>query len=557
NKNRLEFPLDDSIYIMQDEGKKDFTCIVSNSDKVGADIFAPEIDFYINSSQDDINSKISAVKTLYDARMISYDMARYFDYEQEIGNLLLVISSGNPPIVSKLKEANFKTILLKPEQISYIEGHLGELKVGVSINEDEINEVKTDQIVWFNAPKHAILQSGIYDFSGLDEEEIVDRLKSKLGLYKYKNLISYNVDICQYHQRREEICAQCAKVCPTVAITKNDENRELIFSHIDCEGCGECVSVCPSGALDYTQMTHFAFSEVAKLYRDKVALIIPRKMTKVLNSLNIKLPKGVLPFAIEGEKYLDETHFLTLLQESKSKIVFFTDLISPASSDAISILNQIYRVKYKREAITVATNEEELKTALKEICFFENSHYGIDEDGLKKREIFSARLSHLVGKDDLGVAKTGQNVHYGVVNIDKDRCTLCLSCVGACNVGALSACEEDFSLRVNSSVCTTCKYCEFACPEKCIEVIRGEIPLNSLWFSASIAAKDEMFECVVCGVPFATKRSVEKIANMIKPFFVNDEVKTKTLYCCAQCKPKLMFQEHIFNEQREIENGKK
>ncbi|MFV0482414.1 MAG: ATP-binding protein [Campylobacteraceae bacterium] len=194
-------------------------------------------------------------------------------------------------------------------------------------------------------------------------------------------------------------------------------------------------------------------------------------------------------------------------------------------------------------------NEEELVEALKNANFIENSNYGINEDGLRKREIFSARLSHLVGNDDLGVINSGENVHYGVVKVNEDKCTLCLSCVGACNVGALSAHEEDFSLRLDNSVCTTCKYCEATCPEKAIEVVRGELPLNPAWFGSHVVAKDEMFKCVMCGTPFATKRSVEKIANIMKPLFFGNEVKIKTLYCCADCKPKVMFEAHVLNEQ--------
>ncbi|MEZ4693327.1 MAG: 4Fe-4S binding protein [Aliarcobacter sp.] len=31
---------------------------------------------------------------------------------------------------------------------------------------------------------------------------------------------------------------------------KNDKNKKLIFSPIECISCGDCVSVCPSGSLD-------------------------------------------------------------------------------------------------------------------------------------------------------------------------------------------------------------------------------------------------------------------------------------------------------------------
>ncbi|MEL1171891.1 hypothetical protein, partial [Campylobacter jejuni] len=39
--------------------------------------------------------------------------------------------------------------------------------------------------------------------------------------------------------------------------------------------------------------------------------------------------------------------------------------------------------------------------------------------------------------------------------------------------------------------------------------------------------------------------AVEKIANLMKPKFGNDENKIKTLYCCADCKAKVMIKAMI------------
>ena len=58
-------------------------------------------------------------------------------------------------------------------------------------------------------------------------------------------------------------------------------------------------------------------------------------------------------------------------------------------------------------------------------------------------------------------------------------------------------------------------------------------------------AKDELFACTECGKEFATVKSVQKIATMMTPLFGNDDIKIRTLYCCAECKPKVMFKAHI------------
>lgn len=162
---------------------------------------------------------------------------------------------------------------------------------------------------------------------------------------------------------------------------------------------------------------------------------------------------------------------------------------------------------------------------------------------MMKREIFTHRLSHLVGEDDLGVLHTKEHIHYGTIKINQDACTLCLSCVGACNVKALTSHPEDNTLRFNPSMCTNCGYCEFVCPEKdCLEVVYDEMHLDRNYFLQNVMATDTLFACVECGIEFATTKSIEKISAMMLPVFGDDEAKKKSLYCCATCKPKVTMQ---------------
>ena len=542
DQTALEFPLDSSIDATTTLSEGSY--IVSNVDIPDAEVYAPEINFYLKNSADDISKKITNIKKLYDIRVTAYDLAQDMDFSQSVGDKLLIVSSEKQDeLASQMKEDGFTCIALNPLNIVDVNGHIGQLKVTIR-KEEELIDLECDQIIWFDAPLMAMKQSGTYDpvIEGLETSK--EKAKKNLGAYKYKNFVKYDSTICQYHERNTEICGKCAEVCPTIAILKIDEKKHLEFSDVDCHGCGGCVSVCPSGALDYTQMPRQAFKEVTDFYRDSVALIIPRKMD--LESLHVELPQNILPLAIEGEKFLHEAHFMSLLQTSGNPIIFYTDFISKGTGDVIRIINDIFKKKYNKQAIFVCKDEKQLKESMIGLIPIKECVYGINEDGLKKREIFSARLSHLVGEDDLGVVKTGEHVHYGNITINTDTCTLCLSCVGACNVRALTAHPEDNTLRFNPSICTNCTYCEVICPEAdCLTVIKDEINLNPDYFKQNVMAHDDIFECVECGVGFATVKSIEKIATMMKPIFKGDEVKLRSLYCCADCKPKIMLQARI------------
>ncbi|APW65356.1 4Fe-4S ferredoxin [Poseidonibacter parvus] len=546
NPKELDFPLSEEILVttnIEDTKEKNF--LISNTKEVQSELNASEIEFYINNSKDSVSAKIENVLKLYEIAASKYDFAQDISYSEEVSKQLLLITNSQEEyeaFTACIMPDDFELFSVNEDIVKEISGHIGNLTV---IVDDEGKDVtlNVSQIVWFDAKQIGLNQSGTFDPNLSSVEEVVQTLKENINEYSYKKFTTYDQSICQYHERREEICSKCEEVCPTVAITKDDETKTLGFSQIDCHGCGGCVSVCPSGAIDYAPSNKESLFEMSKFYEETHPLVVPEKMN--IGDLNLSLKENVLPFAVEGEKFLHEASFLTLLQISGSQVIFYSDFISKGSGDAIRIVNDIYQAKYGKDAILVAMNEEELQNALEEVSFIEGSEFNFNQDTLKKREIFSHRLQKIVGDEDLGEVKTGEHVHYGLVKVNEDKCTLCLVCVGACNVDALQADASDNTLRLNPSLCTSCGYCEVSCPEAdCLTIERDVIKLEPTWFKESVLAQDELFACVECGVEFATVKSVTKIADMMAPLFSHDPVKERSLYCCADCKPKIMMQNY-------------
>jgi len=545
---QLEFPLPETIAVISDLtqiDQNDF--IISNSLLAEAEVIAPEIDFYIRNSQDPIASQIKNIEKLYNINAIRFDLGQDISYEQEVDNRVLLVATQEQEkaFASSILSDEFDLYVVRPELVIAIDGHIGALEVTIVSNNKEV-PVNVSQIIWYDEDDIAKEQSGSFDPLESSLEEVLETVRKNIAHYKYKKFTVYDKTICQYHERREEICSKCEEVCPTVAIVKHDDEKHLEFSQIDCHGCGGCISVCPSGALDYAPSNRESIFEIAQEMRGHIPLIIPGKMS--VEGLEIDLKENVLPLALEGEKFLHEGTFLTLAQESGSQIIFYSDFLSKGVRDAISILNQIYQKKYGLDAVLIAMNEVELKEALVEVDFVENSRYTFNEEGAKKREIFAIRLKDLVDEEDLGDVSTGEHIHYGHVEVKESNCTLCLVCVGACNVGALIANAEDNTLRLNASICTMCGYCEVSCPEAdCLTIKKDVIELKPSWFKEEILAKDTLFECVECSKPFATTKAVMKIAGMMAPIFAHDPIKERTLYCCEDCKPKIMMESYMNN----------
>ena len=548
SEQNLEFPLPQTIHVTNDISNiTNDDYIISNSKSINAQVIANEIDFYIQNSQDPISEKIKNVEKLYEMNAIRFDLAQDISYSEELNNRVLLVASieEKREFLKHTVPDEFDLFHVDADSIKNISGYIGNLSIVIDDNGKDVI-LNVSQIVWFDQTEMAMKQSGAFDPLESSIDSVVAQLRSNIANYEYKKFTVYDKDICQYNERREEICSKCEEVCPTVAIIKDDANKHLHFSQIDCLGCGGCISVCPSGALDYAPMNRESISQMSKQLKGHIPLVVPEKMN--IKELNVSIKENVLPFAIEGEKFLHEGTFLTLLQESGAQVIFYSDFLSKGSKEAISILNQVYQLKYNKEAILVAMNEEELQEAIEKVSFVENSYFPLNEGESRKREIFAIRLEHIVGQEDLGVVHTGPHVHYAHVKVNEDKCTLCLSCVGACNVAALIADTSDNTLRLNPSLCTACGYCEPSCPEPdCLSIEQDVIKLNPAWFKEEILAQDELFACVECGKEFATKKSIEKIAAMMGPLFASNPIKERTLYCCEDCKPKLMIKQGLLD----------
>lgn len=546
NENSEKPVLKDNIKFIMDENEEIF---ISNKQLKNTKIVAKEIDFYLNNSLENTLNKAENVNLLYEARATCFDLAKDVMHSKEIGkNIIIISNSDKNDLKTELEKNDFKVITLKHDEIKFLYGQIGEIYVNIITNNDEY-EINCDILLIENAKEYMLKQSGCYEISTLKNSEILNLVKSLSPLTNYRNFITYDEKICQYHERRHEICGKCADICPTVAILKDDEKKQLMFSHIDCIGCGKCVGICPTSAIDFSIMPRTSFNEITNLYKDKIILVV-NKNTNF--DIKIDLKPNVLPFYVDNIEFLDHVHFMTMLTQSGCSIVLYNDKFSEITMDNINLINQIYEIKFKTKGIYIAQNENELKNALNSANLVPNSYFSYPFLEGNKRADFSKRLEFLIAGDDLGVVKTTQKLRYAKIRINEETCTLCLSCVGACNVDALVADTKDNSIKFNPSLCTACGYCTMSCAEKdTIFIDRGEIELNPSFYSYTTLAKDELFKCIECGKEFATTKAVQKVANMMAPMFKGDEFKTKMLYCCPDCKAKLTIMKQ-FEESRKI-----
>ena len=463
----------------------------------------------------------------------------------EVKNTLLVIGNTHEAknFASFIKNTKrYEVGLISPDAIDSISGHIGAFEAKITQN-NQIGKIAFSQMVIFYEDEELIRFMGCENAQEYEnQEELLKILDSRLGKLKYFNPIHYQERFCQYHQRRPQKnddgwCHRCVDVCPTFGISKNNQLMQLNFSGIDCISCGQCIMVCPSGAIKRDSFSIETAQRIAKLYHKITPVIlndneqINEKISRALHS------HSHLPFFVPQIHLLNPTYLLSIIQESSSQIILYDNLKNEKLAQAAKEVNLIFSKIYQQEAIFLAHTEEELLQAISHAKIREEFFYTYSQNETEPLyQIFSERLKAMVRTKDYGNI---QMQDHGRVFIDEDKCTLCMSCVGACNVQSLSG--SLFTLFHNPSLCTTCGYCIDSCPENAISSDFNHLVLAPHFFENVQVAKTDGFACVECNKVFASKKSIEKIQAIMTPLFGNDKARIRSLYCCETCKVKVMF----------------
>ena len=104
---------------------------------------------------------------------------------------------------------------------------------------------------------------------------------------------------------------------------------------------------------------------------------------------------------------------------------------------------------------------------------------------------------------------------FGTIHVDTEGCTLCLACVSACPVQALSDNPERPTLAFQEDLCVQCGLCAATCPEKVI-TLEPRIDFEAWKGGRRVLKQEEPFHCINCAKPFGVKSTIEKIAAKLE-----------------------------------------
>jgi len=161
-----------------------------------------------------------------------------------------------------------------------------------------------------------------------------------------------------------------------------------------------------------------------------------------------------------------------------------------------------------------------------------------------KRAVLRAAIDHLVGQ----AANVPQEIPLpsgtplGEVQVDKDKCTLCMGCVAVCPAGAILDNKERPCLSFIEWNCVQCGLCENTCPEDAISLNARLVTQSNRRMERRVLNEEEPFKCLGCNKPFTTQSMIQKMEEKLAGHRMFEGDGMRRLKLCEDCRVKEMFE---------------
>jgi len=392
----------------------------------------------------------------------------------------------------------------------------------------------------------------------LEQALAAAQLAQMVGEFEKPRFFAYNEKICAHSRSSKTGCTQCLDVCSTAAISP-DGDRVKVDPHL-CMGCGGCATVCPSGAMTYAypRVPDFGarLKRVLSVYaqaggNDACLLLHNAGESRMLIARLARrargLPARVIPLEIHHAASVGMDVLLAALAYGAGQVVVlatskeaaeYGEAVRKQMGFAEAIANGLgYGGAHFRLLATEdhAVLEKEIWALTPAVSVAKPATYNLS---LEKRATLDFALDHLVKQapKPQEEIKLGSGAPYGQVLVNRQTCTLCMACVGACPESALHDGRDQPMLKFIERNCVQCGLCENTCPENAITLAprlllaahaKQEVTLNEA----------EPFNCVRCGKPFGTRQMVSNMLGKLTghSMFAGDG-SLKRLQMCGDCR---------------------
>ena len=344
----------------------------------------------------------------------------------------------------------------------------------------------------------------------------------------------------------------------------------IVEPHL-CVGCGACSTVCPTGAMgfvypgptDQAQRLRSMLAAYSNAGGRDAALLLHSqgagvrlvdehgRAARVDRQIG-GVPALVLPLALWHTASVGLDLWLKAIAYGASQVwVLLSDEEAPeyrlALTEQMAVAQAVlsglgytgihFRLLEARDARDLAA----LDTALRAAPARGVTRPASFAAQAEKRATLELALDHLLAQapavaDEIALPAAGSP--FGSLLVDSQKCTLCLSCVGACPASALADNPEKPQLKFIEKNCVQCGLCASTCPEDAITL------QPRLWLAeggkarkaARVLNEAQPFACVSCGKPFGTLMAIENMISKLSGHAAFQGAAAERLKMCSDCR---------------------
>ena len=431
--------------------------------------------------------------------------------------------------------------------------------------------------------------------------DAVLQLRELTGEFEKPRFFQYRPSLCAHSRNQVVGCSACIEVCSARAIRSEallkgklvGKSRGAmpgsaaaagpigqgggiaVESHL-CVGCGACATVCPSGALSFAtpgpadqgKRMRMMLTAYARAGGRDAALLIHSQGPgqRLVDQLGRAartdrgmhgVPARVLPVAVWHSASTGIDLWLAAFAQGANQVwVLASGEEAPeyrqALAEQMAVAQAIvgglgyagthFRLIEARDARDLTALDQALRAAPAQ-GVKTPATFAVSGD---KRGTLEMAIDHLLAQAPApaaasaaaSIALPAAGSPFGSLRVDTDKCTMCLSCVGACPESALADNPDKPQLKFIEKNCVQCGLCATTCPE-------GAITLEPrLWLanegkarkSARVLHEMEPYACVRCGKPFGTLRAIEAMVVKLAGHAAFAGTAAQRLKMCGECR---------------------
>lgn len=412
---------------------------------------------------------------------------------------------------------------------------------------------------------------GYFAWDGADPAPLM-KLRELIGEFEKPKFFDYKQSLCA-HSRNDVVgCRACIDICSARAIDSDKARQQIRVDPHLCVGCGACTTACPTGAITYAypRMTDqgAALRTLLSTYaqaggRAPVVLIHSQEAGRAmverlgreagLGRLH-GVPASVIPLGVWHTASLGLEAWLGAIALGASQVA-----ILATSEEAPQYLDNLAAQLAVGQAILDGLgyagphlhllrpdSPQALDEALRALAA---RRPGVPATPARfamvreKRSTLDLALDHLIAHAPAAAGAEvalpggipGAGSPLGGLDLDRNACTLCMSCVGACPSSALLDNPDAPQLRFIEKNCVQCGLCVETCPEDALALVPRLLP-GPERKQARVLNETPPYHCVRCGKPFGTQKAIEAMLARLGGHPMFQGAGRERLKMCGDCR---------------------